>query len=225
MTTTRSGRLSLVFQEILTAIVRIRAGREKVPSLEHFRQQMRGALAGAQEEAVRRGYVRADAFLAAQAVVAFLDETVLNSPNRSLHEWVRQPLGPEYFEQHVAGEEFFKNIRNLLTGDDAPKTADTLELYQLCLLLGYRGRFGDSREGDIRAIVDRIAEKVQRIYGPRHLLSPEWRSSAEAVPRQANPWGRRLTWIATGAAGLFVILFLIYWLVLRGDISSLGGLA
>ena len=63
MTTTRSGRLSLVFQEILTAIVRIRAGREKVPSLEHFRQQMRGALAGAQEEAVRRGYVRAEAFL------------------------------------------------------------------------------------------------------------------------------------------------------------------
>lgn len=217
-------RIASVFQEILTAVVRIRAGRQQIPSTEQFRQQMRGALAAAQEEAVRRGYNREQASLAAQAVVAFLDESIFNSGTQLMNEWVRQPIGPEYFHQHVAGEVFFQNVRELLTGDNSRPVADLLELYQLCLLLGYRGRFGTGREGDVRAIIDRIAEKTQRIHGPTGLLQPDWRPANESVPEAPNPWRQRLTWLAAGAGSLFVLAFLLYWLLLRGDVSTLAAL-
>lgn len=220
---TRTGRISLLFQEILTVIVRVRAGRQQIPSAEQFRQHVGGALAAAQEDSVRRGYNRAEASLAAQAVVAFLDESILNSGNPALSDWVRQPLGPQYFEQHVAGEVFFKNIRDLLTGEDSPHAADLLEVYQLCLLLGYRGRYGAGREGDVRMIIDRIAEKMHRIHGAPALLQPEWRPTGEAVPAPPNPWGSRLTWLAAGAAGLFVVAFCVYWLLLRSGVSALAG--
>jgi type VI protein secretion system component VasF len=35
--------------------------------------------------------------MAAQAVVAFLDESILNSQNPALRDWVRQPIGPNIF--------------------------------------------------------------------------------------------------------------------------------
>jgi type VI secretion system protein ImpK len=218
----RTGRISIVFQELLTVIVRVRAGRQQISSADHFRQQIRGALATAQSEALRGGYNTAEASLAAQAVVAFLDESILNSGTQLANDWVRQPIGPEYFEQHVAGEVFFKNIRDLLTGDNSQKVSDILELYQLCLLLGYRGRFGGGREGDVRTIIDRIAEKTQRIHGSIPLLEPQWRPEGETVPMAANPWTRRLTWIAACAAGLFVALFLVYWLVLSSGVTALA---
>lgn len=223
--TTRTGGISLVFQEILTVIVRVRAGRQQIPSTDHFRQQMRGAMAGVQEESVRRGYNRAEASLAAQAVVAFLDESILNSGNPLLSEWVRQPMGPEFFQQHVAGEVFFQNVRDLLTGDDSPKTAELLDLYQTCLLLGYRGRFGSGREGDVRAIIDRIAEKMRRIQGPGTLLQPNWRPASDNIPAPPNPWGQRLLWLAAGAVGLFVLTFLLYWMLLRSAVAALGASA
>ena len=220
---TRTPRIAGVFQEILTVIVRIRAGRHQVPDPQQFRQQMRGALQTAEQEVVRLGCNSVEARLAAQGVVAFLDESVLTTPNQLLHTWMSQPIGPEYFRQgHVAGEIFFNpNIQGLLAGENSPRVADLLEVYQLCLLLGYRGQFGSSREGDIRTIIGRIAEKRQRILGATAILRPDWRPANESVPAPPDAWGRRLLWLAAGSAGLFVLSFLLYWFLLRGDVASL----
>ena len=74
-------RLALLFQELLTAIVRIYANREQVPDLNGFRSQVLDALRAARKEARRRGYSEEQARLAAFAVVAFLDESVRSSTN------------------------------------------------------------------------------------------------------------------------------------------------
>jgi hypothetical protein len=73
---------------VLTIVVRIRANRLPVSDADHFRGQVRAGLISAQEEAHRRGYNRQDAYMAAQAVVAFLDESILNSQNPALRDWV-----------------------------------------------------------------------------------------------------------------------------------------
>ena len=70
-------------------------------------------------------------------------------------------------------------------------------------------------------IVDKIAEKTQRILGTQALLQTDWRPSGESVPAPPNPWGPRLTWLAAGAALLFVVLFLVYWMLLRSGVSAL----
>jgi type VI secretion system protein ImpK len=217
----RPDRIAMLFQEMLTIVVRIRASRLPVSDADHFRGQVRAGLISAQEEAHRRGYNRQDAYMAAQAVVAFLDESILNSQNPALRDWVRQPIGPEYFQQHVAGEVYFKNVSDLLTGDDSDRTADMLEVYQLCLLCGYRGKYGVGQERDVKMITDRIAEKMQRIRRTPAELAPFWHPGQDAAPQQADVWGTRLRYGAIGMVAAFVVLFLLYWFLLRTDVTGL----
>ena len=217
----RPDRMAMLFQEMLTIAVRIRANRLPVSSADHFREQVRAGLIAAQEDANRRSYTRQDAYMAAQAVVAFLDESILNSQNPALRDWVRQPIGPEYFQQHVAGEVFFQNVKDLLTGDDSDRAADMLEVYQLCMLCGYRGRYGVGREGDVKMITDRVAEKIQRIRRTPPALAPFWSPGPDLAPQQMDTWGTRLQYAAIGAVAAFAILFLLYWFLLRSSVISL----
>ncbi len=217
----RPDRIAMLFQELFTIVVRVRANRLPVSSADHFREQVRAGLLAAQEDAQRRGYNRQDTYLAAQSIVAFLDESILNSQNPALRDWVRQPLGPEYFQQHVAGEVFFQNVKDLLTGDDSDRTADMLEMYQLCMLCGYRGRYGAGPDGDVKMITDRVAEKMQQIRRSSPLLAPYWSPEADVAPVQADLWGSRLQWAAAGLTGLLFVLFLLYWFLLRSGVIAL----
>jgi len=99
-------------------------------------------LVAADREAREAGYDRDVVRLAVYAFVAFLDESVLNSPQDMFSEWPRRPLQEEVFGDHRAGETFFQNMRDLLSRPDSRALADVLEVYLLCLLLGYRGRYG-----------------------------------------------------------------------------------
>ena len=103
----RQGRLALAFQEMLTAVVRLRASRQSVTDAELFRAQVRGALKTADQEARALAYTEEDIRLAIFAVVAFLDETILNLQSPAFADWVRKPMQEELFGQHTAGEIFF----------------------------------------------------------------------------------------------------------------------
>ncbi len=217
----RADSLALLFQEMLTAVVRIRANRQPVGQVDAFREQVRSALIASQDEAHRRGYTREDAFKAAQAVVAFLDETILSAENNPVfRDWHRQPLGPDYFKQHVAGESFFYNVRDLLSGDDSDRAADVLEMYQLCLLLGYRGRYG-GRDAEVRNVTDRIAEKIHRIRHSSSLLVPNWTPAQDSAPVEEDALGQRLKIGFFAALGLAVALFLLYFVLLHSQVSNL----
>ncbi len=219
--TYHANRLSLVFQELLTAIVRIRAGRQQVPNADAFRARSLELLRQAEEDARRRGYSGDDARLGVFAVVAFLDESVLHSADPVFRDWPRRPVQEELFKGHVAGETFFQNIRGLLTADDSPRIADLLEVYQLCLLLGYRGRYGPGREGELRGIADRIAEKIRRVRGVSAALAPAALPREEAVPPDADPWARRL---AVAAIVLTVLLLSTLLLFRIGLAQAMTGL-
>jgi type VI secretion system protein ImpK len=215
-------RMAVLMQEILTAVVRIRAGREQVPNLDGFRAHVLEALGAAREQARRKGYSEEQTRYAVFAVVAFLDEAVLSSANPVLAGWRGRPLQEELFKGHVAGETFFQYVRDLLTGDNAQRTADLLEVYQLCLLLGYRGRYGAGGEGNLRAIQDRIGEKIARIRGGAPPLAPAALPSAEAIPMARDRWGTLMLWSAAGVALLAVILLLVYRSSLSSGLGALG---
>src|SRR5947209_20596435 len=94
------GNLALAFQEALTSIVRIKANRQNVSDAQEFRQQFIGALKLANEEARKRGYSEEAVQDARFAVVAFLDETVLNLGSGIFSDWARKPLQEELFRVH-----------------------------------------------------------------------------------------------------------------------------
>ena len=97
--------LALIYQEILTAITRFRSNRQAVADAASFRNQIKAAIGVAEAEATRRGYAADDVRLATFAVVAFLDESILNSNNPIFADWPRMPLQEELFGVHTAGRD------------------------------------------------------------------------------------------------------------------------
>lgn len=221
----RRGQMALALQEMFTATVRLRANRQVAADAESFRAQIKHVLATAGQEARRAGYVEDDVRLALYAAVAFLDESVLNSAQPMFAQWPRKPLQDELFGDHNGGETFFRYLQQLLARQDADDLADLIEVYQLCLLLGFRGRYGAVDGGELQTLSARASDKIARIRGPHGELSPAWAPSARAVTASApDAWVRRLCYGALAAAALACALFLAFHLSLRAGVADLQAL-
>src|SRR5690606_10520389 len=137
----RRGQLALALQEPFTVAIRLRANRQVAADADSFRAHIKQLLGAADRAARRLGYDGGDVRLAVYAFIAFLDESVLNSNQPMFAAWPRQPLQEEIFGEHMAGENFFRYLDDLLARQDSEDLADLLEVYQLCMLLGFRGRY------------------------------------------------------------------------------------
>lgn len=221
----RRGQLALAMQEALTATVRVRADRQVAADAESFRQHVKQVLAAADQEARRAGYSDEDVRFALYAVVAFLDESVLNSTQRMFAEWARRPLQDEIFGGHLGGELFFQNVQHMLTRPDSDDLADVLEVYQLCMLLGFHGRYSMSESGELAMLMNRVAEKMQRIRGGFGALAPAWAPPPGAISSGGRDrWARRLGYAALGAAALAVLLFVVFHFSLSAGASDVQAL-
>lgn len=222
----RQENLALAFQEILTVSGRLRAGRQAVSDAATFRHNILEGLKAADHQARAQGYNGEDIKLAIFAVVAFVDESVLNLRHPAFADWPRRPLQEELFGHHVAGEVFFKNLQDLLLRGESQDLADLLEVYQICLLLGFAGRYSLGGRGELKAIVDVTADKIHRIRGGTLALSPAWALPLEAQRRAgSDPWVKRWGIAAAACFALTLVLFAIYKLVLGSGVSSLAELS
>jgi type VI secretion system protein ImpK len=218
----RDDNLAMLFQEVLTVIVRLRADRQPVSDPQAFRRQITGALTSIGEEATRRSYSGEDTRVATFAIVAFLDESILNSGKPAFADWLRTPLQQQLFGVHEAGDIYFRNIERLLARSDSQELADVLEVYQLCLLLGFRGRHSAGSVAELRAVTQSITEKIRRIRGRTTLpFFPHLAPPGEAPRPLADPWLRRFLWGAAACWTLAVLLFVVYKLSLNSASGQL----
>jgi type VI secretion system protein ImpK len=220
----RSWSLAVAFQEVFTAVVRLRSGRQAVSDAATFRGQIKRALQMAEQEARNGGYSPEDVKLAVFATVAFLDESVLNAQNPVLSDWSRMPLQEELFGVHVAGETFFQNLKQILSRPDSNATADLLEIYQLSILLGYRGRYGMSGGGELAQIMDLVRQRIARVRGPLS-FAPSVALPNEPPARKAvDHWVRGLTVVAICMFVLCIVLFAGYFFLLNSGASEIRAL-
>jgi type VI secretion system protein ImpK len=225
-TNRRRDNLAIVFQNLLTVIVRLRGNRQVINDAQAFRSQMQSALRAAEKEGISKLYPPEDVRLATFAIVAFLDESILNSSNPAFSDWPRMPLQEEMFGHHRAGEVFFENIERLLTRGDSHGVADLLEVYSLCILLGYKGKYGLSDLDSVRPVLDAIAEKIRRVRGPLPGLSPAWGiPEGNIQTSKADPWIRRLAYGALAGVFIALLFFVIFKALLSGDASKVRALA
>jgi len=214
--------LALIYQEVLTAIARFRTNRQVATDAGVFRNQIKAAIRAAEAAAMASAYPVEDARLATFAVVAFLDESILNSGDPVFADWPRMPLQEELFGGHNAGEIFFHCIDRLLARGDSPQVADVMEVFALCLELGYRGRYSLSGQEGVRPVLSAMAEKMQRIRGGPGPLSPHWAPPHDAVRTKAyDPWARRLAFGALGFLLLALLLFAVFKVSLNSGASDL----
>jgi type VI secretion system protein ImpK len=219
-----SGLLALTLQEALTAGARLRAGRQLVPDPAAFRAQLVQLVARADQDGRAAGYPPDDVRLTAFAVVAFLDETVLNARQPALADWARRPLQDELFGNHMGGEWFFQHVEQLLARPDTPELADLLEVHQLCLLLGFRGRYGADEAGALNAVAGRVGQRIARLRGAPGDLAPAWRPTGDATVAR-DPWLRRLGLAAAASVVLAAALWSAYALSLGGAVNGLRAVA
>jgi len=219
MSTIRINSLAFSFQEVLTAILRVRFQRQQVHDSESFRAEMRRSLQAAMQEAKSLGYTSETVQMGVFASVAYLDESILNLQNPVFADWARRPLQEELFGGHLAGETFFRNLRALLGQQDSTEIADALELHCLCLQMGYRGRYALGDSGELHLLLRQAREKIQRIRGQAHLLpiivAPEVRPT-----RVKDAWSRGLLLTACVLSVFTILAFAGFELALGSGVSQ-----
>src|SRR5579883_1477416 len=201
----RGENLALAFQELIVVGERLRSNRQAVSDANSFRLQLREGLKRADAEARQQGYNADDIQLAIFAVVAFLDESILNLRSPIFSDWPRRPLQEEMFGHHIAGEVFFQNLQKLMGRNDSHDTADLLEVYQICLLLGFAGRYSVSGRGELSSIIAAVGDKIRRIRKPSPEFSPFWQIPQETFT--IKPTGDPLVkWFMIGAIACLLLM-------------------
>jgi type VI secretion system protein ImpK len=127
------------------------------------------------------------------------------------------------FGHQLAGEMFYQELQKTLSRSDSQETADLLEVYYLCLLLGFKGRYAAG--GDLRSITAAIQEKIRRVRGPAGSLSPRGAIPADAVRlMQSDRWSSILGKASLIIVGLALVFFVLFKIFLMSGASALSGL-
>jgi type VI secretion system protein ImpK len=209
--------LIFYFGEPVTAVVRLRSGRQPVSDAQWFRSQLRESLKASVNQARESGYASEDVKLAAFAVVGFLDESILTARNPTFADWASRTLQEELFGTNLAGEIFFDNVDTLLARPDSSELADLLEVHQTMLLLGFSGRYSAVNQGELQAVLSKIKSRIVRIRGPLPRLSPEGLLPGER-PAPRKDAGLRMWMVsAVAAAVLLLVCFVGFKIALSLD--------
>lgn len=236
----RTQSLASCYENAFTIILRLAAlNQQSAANSQDFRTSIRAALKAAMEQAKALGYASEANQLAFFALVALLDESVLKLQSPAFADWAQRPMQEEMFGHNRAGEVFFDNLRTLLARQDSQETADCLEIYCLCMLLGFKGKYalaasittylsgqggGASAQrpgGEIQTLIRQAREKIDRIRGKASFL-PDAPAPQVKQIATVDPWSRGL---GIAALALFVLTLLIFggfWFALSSGASHIS---
>lgn len=222
--------LALQYQNLITGIVRIQAGRERIADFDSFRRRMKAAFEEVERNAGVLNYDFHDIQVTHLAVVAFLDEAVLASSDPCRAQWSRLPLAQELLGQPTAGDVFFDRLEGLLRSrKDSAQLADILEVFLLCLLLGFEGRYSGLRRGELHSFIERTRVRIEATRPPSGRLLPA--AELEVVPPAREAPRRkqdryRLAALVTVIGVVFLFLVFKLDLFLRSSkIQALEGVS
>ena len=216
----RTQSLASCYENSFTSVLRLGSGRQAVIDSQAFRTNIRAALKAAMEQAKTYGYTSEAIQLSVFAVVAFLDESVLKLQSGAFADWSQRPLQEELFGHNRAGDVFFENLRGLLARQDSQETADCLEVYCLCLLLGFRGRHAWGGSG-IETYIRPIREKILRTRGQALFLRPSAPSPEVKRSTAADRWSVGLGIAAACTLLISLLAYGGFWMALGSEISRI----
>ncbi|HET9711051.1 MAG TPA: type IVB secretion system protein IcmH/DotU [Pyrinomonadaceae bacterium] len=156
------------------------------------------------------------------ALVAFIDETVL-SPSNDFplrKEWEQLPLQLEYFGEHLAGVKFFERLDALLQQAD-DEGVDVVEVYYLCLLLGFKGKYNFYLlEEQLVSAIGNVAEYLRRAGRLKpNALSGHWFANDQPVLAREPLFPLWMKISASVGLVFLIVTYLIFFFVLRNDLN------
>jgi type VI secretion system protein ImpK len=145
----------------------------RLPSPAELRQQLVSLLDRMVATARSAGISDTEISEARYAMVAFMDEQILKSEWAGRTEWMQEPLQLQLYREYTAGENFFVRMRTLLS---AGNRTFALEVYYLCLALGFRGASGAHGEGSSpSSFTDTARSVLAKAYPYSNHVSPNAR--------------------------------------------------
>ncbi|GFZ73162.1 Uncharacterized protein ALO70_01343 [Pseudomonas amygdali pv. eriobotryae] len=215
---TEKPTLKDLVRDFITMALIVRRGRQAI-SVTAFEASVDTFFANLERQARSANYSVEQVKDAQYALCAFLDESVLRSGDNDMRRhFEMEPLQFRYFGVHLAGEGFFEKIELLRA--DVKKNLDVLEVYHLCLALGFEGKFGLGQKDQLRYLANTLGQDIARYRKTPKALSPDW-----ALPDQVSQMLRHevpvwlyLVLIALVCLGVYLTLD---WL-LGKDVAALA---
>ena len=140
------------------------------------------------------------------ALASFVDETVLTNDFHLKEEWEKYPLQLEYFGEQLAGNKFFDKLEAMLK--QMKVTKDAVEIYYVCMLLGFKGRYAVYEHDKLISIMQKTANalvKVGKIVPTE--LSPNWLANDQPPPPKKRGMP---VWAKVSALGGAALALMIY---------------
>jgi type VI secretion system protein ImpK len=173
-----------------------------------LRQRLIGSLERMVSDGRRIGIADSDLAEARYALVAFIDEQIMRSDWPGRTEWMTRPLQLELYRENTAGENFFVRLRALLRGGDRPVA---VEIYYLCLVLGFQGAYRDGGEPQALEKFTRAARaELRKVLPDPAKVSPH--AKPQGSTRSAKTgWGPLIVIAASSAALILIVLVGLGW--------------
>ncbi|VVM55717.1 type IVB secretion system protein IcmH/DotU [Pseudomonas fluorescens] len=205
-------------QDFISMALIVRKGRQ-VTSVSAFEASVDTFFKALERDARSANYSVEQVKDTQYALCAFLDESVLRSGDNELRRHFElQPLQFRYFGVHLAGEGFFEKI-DALRGD-VKQNLDVLEVYHLCLALGFEGKFSLGQKDQLRYLANTLGQDIARFRKTPKALSPDWAlpDQVSQMLRHEVPLWLYLALIALVCAGVYLTLD---WLLAK-DVAALS---
>ena len=121
------------------------------------------------------------------ALIALIDETVLSVAGICRDYWLTRPLQLEHFGDNIAGQEFYNKLQKMLLQPETKK--DVLEVYYLCLSLGFEGKYRISNAEERGAIMEDLGRKLRRTrIRASSELSPHGKRADSSILKRKGHW-------------------------------------
>jgi len=199
-------RVTEVTKDCIGAIVRVRqAEAAALPAPEMLHHRLRTEVDEVRRRAAVMGFSHQDAQDMAYALVALVDEVMLGKPEQYRDFWMSNLLQQQFFNENVAGNGFFSRL-NVIRKD--PQRAEVLQVYYLCLQLGFQGSYR-IRGNDLELLT--LTDAVQKELERARPLSSDVLSPHGERPSESRVLSRRLSPVlvfSLGAIGLALVTYL-----------------
>lgn len=202
---------------VLELVMKVQAGI--VAPSNDLRPMVAGLLTEMEESAAKLRLSEKQTRSVKFALAAFMDETVLTNDFPLREEWEKFPLQLEYFGEHLAGVKFFERLDELLLNIETE--ADVVEVYYVCMLVGFKGKYKIYLEDQLKGVIENTADKLRRAGRLQEgELSPHWRVTDQPEPPRDT--GLPLWAMISAGAGLAlaVIIYVVLNFVLTKNLNE-----
>ena len=135
-----------------------------------FADHMTAFLGDVDRNAKAIGVAAEDVTAAKYAFCSAVDEIILRSNYEVREAWETRPLQLRVFGDQLAGEHFFHRLEDLRAKGAVHLQA--LEVFHMCLLLGFQGRYALDGQDKLNYLTARLGDEISRMRGKNRGFAP-----------------------------------------------------